>query len=305
MNPAGQLSEEGIHDFSVLPPWYRTRMAYLGYLLALLAFLAGVSRWRSAALNSRNRELMQLVALRTAELSQANQALHRANESLSDLSLTDALTGLRNRRNLVEHIDEDIAAMRRACAQARANAAESPASYLHFLMIDIDHFKQINDNHGHAAGDRVLEQFGDILRKLCRDEDTAVRWGGEEFMLMTRSTDSASGASIAERIRSQVASHVFQIDTGKTLRRTCSIGFAGYAISEDAPEQCSWEVAVRLADQCLYEAKRGGRNGWVGVRPADRLAASADELGDLAMAIENGYLELMKMPGRPGQQAVA
>lgn len=301
MNPAGQLSEEGMHDFSVLPPWYRTRLAYLGYLMVLLALLAGISRWRSTALNSRNRELMQLVALRTAELSQANQALHRANESLSDLSLTDALTGLRNRRNLVEHIDEDIAAMRAACA----SAAGPPASYLHFLMIDIDHFKQINDNHGHAAGDRVLEQFGEILRKLCRDEDTAVRWGGEEFMLMTRSTDGASGAGIAERIRSQVAAHAFQIGAGKTLRRTCSIGFAGYTIAGDAAAQCSWEVAVRLADQCLYEAKRGGRNGWVGVRPTDRPAASAEELGDLAMAIENGHLELMKMPGPAGRQAVA
>ncbi len=298
MNAFGTMSREDSYEFEILAPWYRTWFAYLCYLVAAAALFAGVTRWRSATLRARNEELAQLVAMRTEELSGANRALQEANTALADLSVTDSLTGLKNRRHLLEHIDSDIAAVKRA-HQNRADAAGSTYGLL-LVVVDLDHFKQVNDHYGHVAGDRVLQQFAQILRSVCRGSDTAVRWGGEEFLIVARGEhDAESGAVLAERIRSLTASHIFQLDDGKTLRRTCSVGFASYPMLPTQVERFSWEDAVQLADQCLYEAKRSGRNGWVGVRgAADPPTSSAldEDTKNLAALVEAGIVEVTRTP---------
>jgi diguanylate cyclase (GGDEF)-like protein len=283
MNMYGAVSEEGFYDFEILPPWYRTWLAYGCYALLIAGVFTGISRWRSTALRTRNAELAQLVSMRT-------EALQAANTALAELSTTDTLTGLKNRRYLIDHIEPDIAAIRRTYSSTRPR---DPNSDLLLIMVDMDHFKQVNDSYGHAAGDRVLQQFAAILQGVCRESDTPVRWGGEEFLLVARSTNPDSGPIVAERIRALTAAHTFLLDDGATLRRTCSVGFASFPVLPSAPERFTWEDAIKLADQCLYEAKHGGRNTWVGVQATQRPAVRDDpnlDVADLNTLVINDYV---------------
>lgn len=207
------------------------------------------------------------------------------------LSVTDALTGLANRRYVLQTIGADVAATSRRYRVA-APAAPDDADLL-FLLIDIDHFKAVNDEHGHDAGDRVLQQMAALLRDACRASDIIVRWGGEEFLVICRFVDRALGPTLAERVRSAVAEHPFDLGGGRTLRRTCSIGAAAFPFVPAAPDGVSWEQTVALADEALYDAKRTGRDRWVivsatGVTDPSEVAGVRKE--SLAGLFESGAL---------------
>jgi ligand-binding sensor domain-containing protein len=171
----GQTAREARFDFRVLPPWYRTWWAWLAWITLAAGALFLLVRWRSTRLRRRNRALEALVQQRTTELAQANAALRTVNQALAQQAVTDPLTGLKNRRYLKEFIRHDILA-----------AQQAGAGRLLFLMIDIDHFKAINDAWGHAAGDRVLQQLRDILLAAIHATDIPVRRGGEEFLIVAR-----------------------------------------------------------------------------------------------------------------------
>lgn len=260
-NVDGAISEEAVFEFRILRPWYLTWWAWTAYAVCVVALVAAITRWRSASLMRRNLELAALVEQRTGELSEANSALR-------EQSLTDPLTGLKNRRFVLDHIDTEIALVDRAYAGAAPGERCRNADLL-FLLVDIDHFKEINDRYGHAAGDQVLRQFRELLLSVSRKVDIPVRWGGEEFLLIARNVDLAFGEQLAERIRSIVASHEFDLGKGMAIYRTCSIGFAGYPFFRQQPQRLGWEQVVDVADQALYLAKRRGRNAWVGVRASD------------------------------------
>jgi diguanylate cyclase (GGDEF)-like protein len=134
-------------------------------------------------------------------------------------------------------------------------------------MIDLDHFKTINDSAGHAAGDVVLRQVRDLLKSVSRTSDIIVRWGGDEFLLVARDPSGSDLAELAERIRAAVAQHVFEIGEGRMVRTTCSIGFASYPFFREQLDALSWEQVVSVADRALYVAKANGRNAWVGFHP--------------------------------------
>lgn len=145
-------------------------------------------------------------------------------------------------------------------------------SVLLFLMVDIDHFKEINDTYGHAAGDRVLQQFRDVLLTVVREEDIPVRWGGEEFLIVARGIPPEAGPQFAERIRTAVAAHGFDLGEERFMwRRTCSVGFACYPASVASPNELTWYQIIDLADECLYTAKHHGRNAWAGAMPTSAL----------------------------------
>ena len=258
-NVYGQEGREATFDFRILPPWYRTAWAWLAWSACSVLLLSLLIRWRLHALRQRNRALAMLVSRRTAELAQANQALRDANAALAQQVFVDPLTGLKNRRYLDDHIEHDLAAARRYGPERQM--------HLLFLMVDVDHFKQINDSHGHAAGDRMLQQFRDVLMSVVRESDTAVRHGGEEFLIVARFATADTGPQYAERIRAAVAAHRFALDDGQNLRLSCSIGFASYPFFANAPNRLTWEQVVNVADECLYAAKRHGRNAWAGVPP--------------------------------------
>ena len=164
-----------------------------------------------------------------------------------------------------------------------------------FLMVDVDHFKSVNDAHGHHAGDEVLRQLAAVLRSATRESDTVVRWGGEEFLVVGRNTCRKECAVLAERIRARVAAHEFRLDDGTVLRRTCSVGFASYPVVGSTPDHVEWEQVVDLADQALYAAKLGGRNAWVGLVARDDLGADAitrSPAQELAALVERGDFEV-------------
>ena len=257
-NVYGTLSEEASWGFRILPPWYRTWWAYGFYLLALAASTGLVSRWRVRRLQRQQKALRDEVDARTRELKVANLALEQA-------SLTDQLTGLRNRRFLDQLLESDVSRVVRRRRDARPKADQAELSELVFFLIDIDHFKSVNDRHGHHAGDLVLVQFTRVLREVFRESDYLVRWGGEEFLIVAHSCGRDEASELAERVRRKVEATDFDIENGQFLRKTCSIGFACFPFVSQAPEALTWQQVVELADRCLFAAKQSQRNAWVGI----------------------------------------
>jgi diguanylate cyclase (GGDEF)-like protein len=149
-----------------------------------------------------------------------------------------------------------------------------------FFLLDIDHFKAVNDEHGHAAGDAVLMQMRGRLQQVFRAADHLVRWGGEEFLIVTVGTARAHAAELAERARASVADSPFPLDDGSLLHKTCSIGFACFPLAADQPRALDWATMVKLADEALYRVKHEGRDGWLGAISAQ--AASEPALRTLA-----------------------
>ncbi|MCH8501888.1 MAG: GGDEF domain-containing protein [Aliidiomarina sp.] len=133
--------------------------------------------------------------------------------------------------------------------------------------MDIDYFKTVNDTRGHSAGDRVLEQMGNLLKSIFRPADHLVRWGGEEFLVIARHLPGDQAVQMAERVRQTVAEHVFEVEQDACVRLSCSIGYAPYPPLADAPQAVNWLRLVDLADTCLYTAKSNGRNQHVGIVP--------------------------------------
>jgi len=247
------------------PPW-RHPLAWVGYALLLLSLLAWVA-WQARARRRAERAQIELlnrtVAERTAELEDANQRLLQTNRQLDLATRIDPLTQVSNRRDLQEWLD-------RECPQVVAEAAAGGAMRrLFFCMVDVDDFKRINDRYGHQAGDEVLVEFADRLRRLRRERDAVVRWGGEEFMLLLRDVSVAEVAAQVERIRRTLADRPVQLRNGGRLECTCSIGFAPWPLSRSWPSLGDWDQSVSLADRALYAAKAMGKNAWVGVVPSE------------------------------------
>jgi diguanylate cyclase (GGDEF)-like protein len=190
-----------------------------------------------------------------------------ACQRFKEASLTDSLTGLRNRRFLQEQIESDAhLCMRRYEQWLRQPASPKPfEADLLFFLIDIDHFKEVNDTYSHAIGDMVLVQMRERLQEVTRDYDYLIRWGGEEFLIVARQTDRRHAELIAERIRAAVASRPFELPDGVQLTKTCSVGFACYPHVQKRPRMHSWSDVVDLADRELYKAKSSGRNAWSGL----------------------------------------
>lgn len=259
-NRAGVWTERELAvSVQVLPAWWQTWWARMAAALALCASIYAMYRWRTRQLHQRQLELEVKVKERTASLEAVSAAL-------SEASLTDPLTGLRNRRFLAEQIETDVAMTLRAYQDASTAGQSAPESGdLLFFLVDIDHFKQVNDEYGHAAGDAVLSQMRVRLESVFRESDYLVRWGGEEFLIVARGTGRAHAPGLAERVRANVANEAFLIPGELRLTKTCSIGYACFPLAPDCPHVLDWHTLVAVADAALYEVKHNGRNGWLGV----------------------------------------
>jgi diguanylate cyclase (GGDEF)-like protein len=280
-------------DLVVLAPWWRRWWFVSLEVLAGLALLAGLFRWRLRTLRQQKARLELLVAERTRDLQEANRALE-------EQSLTDPLTGLRNRRFLRLVTDTDLAQVLRSRHPAHGQPGRAAKDLL-FFILDIDEFKSVNDTYGHQAGDDVIVQLSALLTRVVRATDTVVRWGGEEFVVVTRGTTRELGAVVAEKLRSAIEAHPFRIADGTVLHRTCSIGFAAFPFYLAEPKWASWEQVVDLADRGLYLVKTHGRNGWAGVAagPSLDLGQTLVEISaDVEAAVATGRLEVQAC--RPG-----
>ncbi|MFT5164526.1 MAG: diguanylate cyclase (GGDEF)-like protein [Alteromonadaceae bacterium] len=218
-------------------------------------------------LDNHLQSLEQRVVERTNELAEKNRELEQAYSTLEEVSLTDQLTQLKNRRFLTKYLDYDIAQTLRSYNDFNAGRSlKLPAdANMIFFLIDLDHFKPVNDTYGHAAGDQVLKDIKLLLEKVFRASDYLVRWGGEEFLVVVRAASAADAPVMSERLREVVAGHSFSVGEGLTINKTCSIGYATYPFIGKLPESASWEQVVSIADHALYTAKENGRNAWVGL----------------------------------------
>ncbi|MDD8012040.1 MAG: diguanylate cyclase [Acidobacteriota bacterium] len=262
-------------NLEVLPAWWHTWWFYGFELLMGIGLVALLVSWRVRKLQAAKTALAALVAERTIELEKANQALADSNLALKEQSLSDPLTGLRNRRFLSLGIKEDLARVLRVNREYLPDASRENIDLV-FLLVDLDKFKAVNDTYGHPAGDAVLIQMAEVLRGVMRDSDTIVRWGGEEFLLLARDTSRTEAMRVAERVRTAVEAHSFLIEGNLVLRCTCSIGFAAYPFMEHFPTWASWEKIVDLADHGLYLVKGSGRNGWLGFQAGPALNPDQD-----------------------------
>lgn len=167
--------------------------------------------------------------------------VRRAEGQLLALAATDPLTGLANRRNLIASAENTL---------ARALPADQGTA---LVIADIDHFKQINDQYGHEAGDQVLITMGALLLQTCRAHDVVARWGGEEFLVLLPNTTIDAAGALAERIRHAVAAHPMH-HAGQRMRATLSMGVAQVQPGE------ALNAAIARADRALYQSKEAGRN---------------------------------------------
>ena len=223
-----------------------------------LTVMRAVESWEMQEQIARHvRNLEREVAERTYQLEQRNQELEKALEEVHRASRTDSLTGLRNRRYLEDTIEADLALVERKRGDDESD--------LLFFMIDLDHFKPINDAHGHGAGDKVLIEVARRLQDCARATDVVMRWGGEEFLLLARFIDASEAPHIAQRICDGIAGSPFEVGSGQegSVRLTASVGFASVVQSFDQGIQ-GWGNVINSADQAMYRAKRDGGNRWCG-----------------------------------------
>lgn len=169
---------------------------------------------------------------------------------------TDPLTGVYNRRFMEQRLREEVSKARRYDFE------------LALLMLDLDHFKRVNDELGHQAGDQVLIEISNLFDCELRDSDILARYGGEEFLIIATNTASTAAAALAERLRICIEAHTFLTDFSEAaqqgIRITVSIGVASFADSSNDEESL-----IKLADRNLYRAKHGGRNQVVAGVPDD------------------------------------
>jgi two-component system cell cycle response regulator len=172
-----------------------------------------------------------------------------SNEMLKYIGLTDALTGVYNRRYMDRRLVEEIARARRQTYRISC------------MYIDVDHFKQVNDSHGHQSGDDVLREVAARIKAELRMSDALGRFGGEEFVVLLIDADLDSASMVAQRIRASVADHPFVVAEGQMLSVSVSIGVATLAdFARDHAIEGVAQQLVAQADAALYEAKAGGRN---------------------------------------------
>lgn len=282
----------------VAPPYWKTPLAYTLYAFIAVTGAAILYRTQRNKLERQrvlvqrlqeidrmkdqiNRNLDRKVAERTKalqeeheRLQETQQQLQSLNKKLDDASVTDQLTGLNNRRFLYRTIQSDVMMVAQQYELAKSQIYNDDAlNDLTFFVVDIDDFKEVNDEYGHAAGDCLLVQFSHILRSVLRDDDYIVRWGGEEFVIVIRNLARGRINNIATRLLDKVQQHRFDIGGSQYLHKTCSIGIACYPFIATAPRKLDWEQVIGLADQALYGAKSSGKNAWVRLDAAPNIKA--------------------------------
>ena len=262
-NHLGLWNAHGVSlPITVLPPPWKTTWAYCFYaFLCIVILLNAMRRYRLKRLR-RAQHLIDLedkVKERTADL-------RLANDKLEQISFTDPLTGLKNRRYLSQNLTADIDFVLARYEEHLATGAERAIkdTDLVFFLVDLDHFKHVNDQYGHSAGDSVLVEVKSILESVFRETDYLLRWGGEEFLIVARFVNRSRAVELAERLRRSIQEHSFKIEKDIVLNVTCSIGFSVFPLLSSNPTSLNWERTIDIADLCLYAAKKSNRNTWIG-----------------------------------------
>jgi diguanylate cyclase (GGDEF)-like protein len=232
------------------------------------------------------------IALLYRKVRRSNRELYETNLKLEQQSTRDPLTGLLNRRAF-----QDMMRLREQAPERRAVDTTLPPHAL--VLLDIDHFKLVNDTCGHACGDQVLIELGKRLSQIMRDNDMLMRWGGEEFLIYLNHIPAEHLAPIVERVLVAVGADV--IDAGEhQIAATTSAGYISLPLANSGRGvEMNWEKALHLADTALYLAKTRGRNQAIGVKIGDISMEEFARLmqGDLEDAVKSGLVELESIAG--------
>ncbi|MBK1889922.1 diguanylate cyclase [Undibacterium sp. 14-3-2] len=254
----------------------------------------------------RNHRLQQIVTLLGAVLTvmagifiywlyrrvkRINLQLQEANSQLEFHAVRDPLTGLHNRRSFLDM-------MKVRSGQGTERRDVNPENPDTIILLDIDHFKQINDGLGHAAGDAVLMEVAHRLRSVVRDTDMVLRWGGEEFLVFAPKSTAEQIAALVTRVLHVVGAEPIQAGH-QQIQTTMTAGFISLPFSGIPEEQFGWEKVLQIADMALYLGKANGRNRAYGI--SSLLAPAATALPvietDLAAAVAAGMVELIEVMG--------
>jgi diguanylate cyclase (GGDEF)-like protein len=254
----GTLSFPAEFSFTVIPAWWQTWYSRGFVILLGLFALYSLVNYRTRKLQGERVRLEEAVAERS-------EALAQANKELEEMSLTDPLTSARNRRFFQATIASDVSQAVRAYSSPDPTRSRRNRDII-FYLIDADHFKEINDRFGHDAGDQMLIDLTTRISSAIRYSDVLVRWGGEEFLVVSRFCERKEAATLAARVLSAVAGEPFKIKGagGLSLHRTVSIGWAAFPWNMNSPVDVSYEEVLALADRAMYKAKNAGRNLAIG-----------------------------------------
>jgi diguanylate cyclase (GGDEF)-like protein len=232
-----------------------------------------------------------IVGLLYRKVRQTNAQLEEKNLELKQQSSRDPLTALYNRRHFQEFMKHYIQVEKRGAGTSGEDIVGA------LFLLDVDHFKHVNDTYGHAAGDAVLKMIAENLAVLLRETDMIVRWGGEEFLAFLPAIPRSGVDEIARRILNGISTQTIAYQD-RQLSVNVSVGFAPFPlVADDGP--LSWERAVNLVDMALYLAKAHGRNRAYGVRGFDNFADTSLEAieQDLERAWRAGFVDLSVVLG--------
>ncbi len=234
---------------TVIAPWYRRTWAIAIFIVAGLMLVWMGVQWRLRALRARGVELERLVAIKT--------------EALQVAANTDPLTGLWNRHRFGQWLRSELADIH---LRAAVSAPQDPVDLI-VCGIDLDHFKRVNDQHGHAAGDAILKAVAARLQSIKRPNDLIFRFGGEEFVYIGALRHRDDGRELAETIVREIAQVRVELEDGVLLEPTASVGWSGYPFYRERPDLFGLDFVLGIADRALYVAKQEGRNRACGYLP--------------------------------------
>lgn len=238
----GQQAGVAAINLMIVAPWYKRAVSIVGFVIAGVILLLLAVQWRVRALRARSAELERLVAIKT--------------EALQIAATTDPLTGLWNRHRFGQWMRDEVPKI-----NAQAGAADDDERVdLITCVIDLDHFKRVNDQHGHAAGDAVLKAVAERLLALRENGDLVFRFGGEEFVYLGVNRHRSEGKKLAEKIVHEIAQINVELESGVLLDPTASVGWSVYPFYREKPELFTLDFVLGVADRALYLAKQVGRN---------------------------------------------
>ncbi|BFT30789.1 ligand-binding sensor domain-containing diguanylate cyclase [Alteromonas sp. D210916BOD_24] len=258
-----QWSEPIVYSFKISPYFYETnvfKFLIFGLFVGLFYFSY---RIRLKMLKDSNQKLEAAVKKRTKKIQEQKLALE-------NMAITDQLTGLNNRHFLEAHIET-------IWEQTKRRFSEDSQSGIAVYIVDLDHFKQVNDKYGHDVGDFVLKEFARLLKSVCRSSDYIIRWGGEEFIILSPYTNIIETKKLVVRITQVIRKHKFKYSDEQFISMTCSTGFYCYPGNE---QSCgvTFSQALSYADEALYAIKNFSRDGWLGIEMINTPVENSSDL---------------------------
>lgn len=260
---------------TVLPAWYRTKIAYLGYILLFVLFLSllymmHLHRLKKEALSSRElkmsvedktRELRE----RSHQLEERNEELKGANKQLAEVCITDICTGLHNRRFVVDYMNKVSKNLERRLEKMTLTETIAKNRPIFFLVAEVDDFKKINEAHGYGTGDAVMLSIARQLSKQCRQGDVLARWGESSFLVAGETDDIEAILLVAKRVISCIAGHNIVLKS-ESITVTASAGVSYFPFSITQPSLFSWEQVVSIAEAAIKLAREKRHGSWASIR---------------------------------------